>query len=39
VTIVLVSLVTRPPPQEIQDLVDYVRYPQLPPDHGRSPGS
>ncbi|WP_287365044.1 sodium:solute symporter family protein [Thauera sp.] len=39
VTIVLVSLVTRPPPQEIQDLVDYVRYPQLPPDHGRSPRS
>ena len=39
VTIVLVSLVTRPPPQEIQDLVDYVRYPQLPPDHGRSRGT
>jgi len=38
-TIVLVSLATRPPPQEIQDLVDYVRYPQLPPDHDRSPRS
>ncbi len=32
-TIVLVSLLTRPPPQEIQDLVDYVRYPDVP---GRS---
>ncbi|WP_341645016.1 sodium:solute symporter family protein [Thauera sp. SDU_THAU2] len=31
-TIVVVSLLTRPPPQEIQDLVDYVRYPQLPAD-------
>ena len=31
VTIIIVSLFTRPPPQEIQDLVDYVRYPQLPP--------
>ncbi|MBS0545848.1 MAG: cation acetate symporter, partial [Proteobacteria bacterium] len=29
-TIVVVSLMTPPPPQEIQDLVDYVRYPQLP---------
>lgn len=38
-TIVLVSLATRPPPQEIQDLVDYVRYPQLPPGHDRSPRS
>ena len=38
VTIVVVSLMTRPPPQEIQELVDYVRYPQLPPDHGRSSG-
>jgi len=28
-TIVIVSLLTRPPPQEIQDLVDYVRYPSL----------
>lgn len=28
--IVLVSLCTRPPPREIQDLVDYVRYPHLP---------
>lgn len=32
VTIVVVSLLTRPPPQEIQDLVDYVRYPQLTSD-------
>ena len=31
-TIVLVSLLTRPPPPEIQDLVDYVRYPRLPAD-------
>ncbi|MBP7466968.1 MAG: VC_2705 family sodium/solute symporter [Thauera sp.] len=30
VTIVVVSLLTRPPPQEIQDLVDYVRYPDVP---------
>ncbi len=30
VTIIVVSLLTPPPPQEIQDLVDYVRYPQLP---------
>ncbi|TAH47965.1 MAG: cation acetate symporter [Betaproteobacteria bacterium] len=29
-TIILVSLITPPPPKEIQDLVDYVRYPQLP---------
>lgn len=29
-TIVVVSLITRPPPQEIQDLVDFVRYPRLP---------
>jgi cation/acetate symporter len=29
-TIIVVSLLTRPPPGEIQDLVDYVRYPQLP---------
>jgi len=29
-TIVLVSLLTPEPPQEIQDLVDFVRYPQLP---------
>lgn len=29
-TIIVVSLLTPPPPQEIQDLVDYVRYPQLP---------
>jgi cation/acetate symporter len=28
-TIVLVSLLTRPPPPEIQDLVDFVRYPRL----------
>ncbi|AWI81294.1 cation acetate symporter [Parazoarcus communis] len=28
--IVIVSLLTPPPPKEIQDLVDYVRYPQLP---------
>ncbi len=33
-TIVVVSLLTPPPPQEIQDLVDYVRYPQLPQDDG-----
>lgn len=30
--IVVVSLLTRPPPQAIQDLVDYVRYPDLAPD-------
>ena len=30
VTIVVVSLLTKPPPQEIQDLVDYVRYPDIP---------
>ena len=30
VTIIIVSLLTPPPPKEIQDLVDYVRYPQLP---------
>nr|WP_081593390.1 sodium:solute symporter family protein [Thauera linaloolentis] len=35
-TIVAVSLLTRPPPQQIQDLVDYVRYPQLPSDLPRS---
>ena len=29
VTIVVVSLLTKPPPQEIQDLVDYVRYPEI----------
>ncbi|THF60525.1 sodium:solute symporter family protein [Pseudothauera rhizosphaerae] len=29
-TIIAVSLVTAPPPKEIQDLVDFVRYPQLP---------
>ncbi|WP_454456665.1 VC_2705 family sodium/solute symporter [Thauera phenylacetica] len=29
-TIVAVSLLTKPPPQEIQDLVDYVRYPDVP---------
>ena len=29
-TIVAVSLLTKPPPQEIQELVDYVRYPDLP---------
>ena len=28
--IVVVSLLTKPPPQEIQDLVDYVRYPDVP---------
>jgi cation/acetate symporter len=31
-TIVLVSLLTRPPPMEIQELVDFVRYPRLPAD-------
>ena len=31
VTIVVVSLLTAPPPREIQDLVDYVRYPELQP--------
>ena len=30
VSIAVVSLLTRPPPQEIQDLVDYVRYPDVP---------
>lgn len=30
--IILVSLATRPPPQEVQDLVDFVRYPRLPAD-------
>jgi cation/acetate symporter len=34
-TIALVSLFTRPPPREIQDLVDYVRYPMLTPDDMR----
>lgn len=34
-TIVLVSLLTPEPPQEIQDLVDFVRYPQLPGAEGR----
>ena len=29
-TIIAVSLMTKPPPQEIQDLLDYVRYPDLP---------
>jgi cation/acetate symporter len=29
-TIIAVSLLTKPPPQEIQDLLDYVRYPDLP---------
>ncbi|MBC9070994.1 VC_2705 family sodium/solute symporter [Thauera sp. CAU 1555] len=33
-TIVLVSLLTPEPPQEIQDLVDFVRYPQLPGGEG-----
>ena len=31
-TIALVSLATRPPPREIQELVDYVRYPRLTTD-------
>ena len=31
-TIVVVSLLTPPPPSETQDLVDYVRYPHLPSD-------
>jgi cation/acetate symporter len=31
-TIIIVSLLTPPPPQEVQDLVDYVRYPNLPSD-------
>lgn len=42
-TIVVVSLLTRPPAQDIQDLVDFVRYPRLqgdtlafPPDTRRS---
>ena len=30
VSIAVVSLLTKPPPQEIQDLVDYVRYPDVP---------
>jgi cation/acetate symporter len=30
VVIAVVSLLTKPPPQEIQDLVDYVRYPDAP---------
>ncbi|HAF55973.1 MAG TPA: cation acetate symporter [Thauera sp.] len=30
VVIAVVSLATKPPPQEIQDLVDYVRYPDAP---------
>ncbi|MHB1373295.1 MAG: sodium:solute symporter family protein [Thauera sp.] len=29
-TIIIVSLLTKPPPREIQDLVDYVRYPDAP---------
>ncbi|WP_332673611.1 sodium:solute symporter family protein [Aromatoleum sp.] len=36
-TIVVVSLLTRPPPQEIQDLVDFVRYPRLPADEAALP--
>lgn len=31
-TIVLVSLLTPAPPREVQELVDYVRYPKLPSD-------
>lgn len=31
-TIVVISLLTPPPPREIQDLVDFVRYPRLPPN-------
>jgi cation/acetate symporter len=27
---VLVSLLTPPPPQTVQDLVEYIRYPRLP---------
>lgn len=34
IVIVLVSLLTPPPPQEIQELVDFVRYPQLPGGEG-----
>ena len=33
VVIVVVSLLTKPPPEEIQRFVDYVRYPRLPSDH------
>ncbi|MBI1906902.1 MAG: cation acetate symporter [Rhodocyclales bacterium] len=32
VVIVVVSLLTKPPPEEIQRFVDYVRYPRLPSD-------
>jgi cation/acetate symporter len=32
VTIIVVSLLTKPPPPEVQRLVDYVRYPRLPAD-------
>ncbi len=35
VIIVVVSLLTEPPPREIQDLVDYVRYPELQPHRGQ----
>ena len=34
VTIFVVSLLTPPPPQAIQDLVDYVRYPHMNPGSG-----
>ncbi len=36
-TIMIVSLLTAPPPQEVQDLVDYVRYPNLPSDEFDQP--
>ena len=36
-TIVIVSLATRPPPQEIQNLVDFVRYPKLRGDESDLP--
>lgn len=39
VTIVVISLLTPPPPKEIQELVDYVRYPQLPPSEAPPPAS
>ena len=36
---VVVSLLTPPPPREIQELVDYVRYPELPEAHYSHGGS
>jgi cation/acetate symporter len=34
VAIVVVSLLTKPPSAEVQELIDFVRYPQLPQGGG-----